>query len=62
MNLVPLPSWLSNVTVPPNASVIRLTTAKPNPCPLDFVVNNGVNNLVFYFFRNAHARVLNCYD
>ncbi len=32
--------------MPPEASVIRLTTAKPKPCPLDFVVNNGVNSLV----------------
>jgi len=31
VNLVPLPTSLSNDTVPPNASVIRLTTAKPNP-------------------------------
>ena len=44
MNVVPLPSWLSNVTVLPSASVSRLTTAKPKPCPLDFVVNNGWNN------------------
>jgi hypothetical protein len=45
INLVPLPSSVSKVTVPPNDSVKRLTTAKPNPCPFDFVVNSGVNNL-----------------
>ena len=31
MKVVPLPSWLSKVTVPPKDSVIRLITAKPNP-------------------------------
>ena len=45
MNLVPAPISLSKVTVPPIASVMRLTTAKPKPCPLDFVVNNGVKSL-----------------
>ena len=46
MKVVPFPSVLSKVTVPPNPSVIRLTTGKPKPCPLDFVVNKGVNSLV----------------
>ena len=31
MKVVPLPSWLSKETVPPNDSVIRLITAKPKP-------------------------------
>ena len=43
MNFVPLPGSLSNSIVPFNASTSRLTTAKPKPCPLDFVVNSGVN-------------------
>ncbi len=47
MNVVPFPSWLSKVTVPANASVIRLTTGKPNPWPFALVVNIGVNNLFF---------------
>lgn len=47
MKVVPLPSWLSKATVPPSDLVMRLTTAKPNPCPLDFVVNKGVNSLSF---------------
>ena len=47
MKVVLLPSWLSKVTVPPNASVNRLTAAKPNPCPVFFVVNKSVNNLSF---------------
>lgn len=47
MKVVPLPSWLSKETVPPNASVICLTTAKPNPCPFALVVNNGANSLSF---------------
>ena len=45
MNVAPLPSWLSRVTVPSNASVMRLTTAKPKPCPFDFVVKSGVKSL-----------------
>jgi len=45
VNLVPLPSWLSKVTVPPKAYVIRLTTGKPKPWPLDLVVNIIVNIL-----------------
>ncbi len=49
-NVVPLPSSLSNVMVPPCASVSRLTTARPNPCPFDFVVNNGVNSFSFTSF------------
>ncbi len=48
--VVPLPSSLSNVMVPPCASVSRLTTARPNPCPFDFVVNNGVNSFSFTSF------------
>ena len=47
MKVVPLPSWLSNDTVPPNASVIRFTTGKPKPWPLALVVNIGVNILLF---------------
>jgi len=31
MKVVPFPSVLSKETVPPKLSVIRLTTAKPNP-------------------------------
>ena len=31
MKVVPFPSLLSKVTVPPKPSVMRLTTAKPNP-------------------------------
>lgn len=49
VNVVPMPSWLSKVTVPPNASVIRFITAKPNPWPFDLVVNIGVNNLSLTF-------------
>ena len=45
MKVVPLPSLLSKETVPPKASAMRLTTANPNPWPLDFVVNIGVNSL-----------------
>ena len=49
MKVVPLPSWLSKVTVPPNDSVMRLTTGKPKPCPFDFVVNISVNILSWTF-------------
>ena len=47
MNFVPLPCWLSKVTAPFRASVMRLTTDNPKPCPLDFVVNSGVNSFGF---------------
>ena len=46
MNFVPLPSWLSKVTVPPNASVMHLITGKPKPSPFALIVNIGVNNLL----------------
>ena len=62
INFVPLPTTLSKVTVPPKASVMRLTTAKPKPCPFDLVVKSGVNKFAFCFFRYAHARVLNSYN
>jgi len=45
VNVVPFPCWLSNVTVPSSASINRFTTAKPKPCPLALVVNNGVKSL-----------------
>ena len=45
MKVVPFPSVLSKFTVPPKTSVMHLTTAKPNPWPLDFVVIIGVNSL-----------------
>jgi len=44
MKVVPFPSMLSNVTVPFNASVMRLTTANPKRCPFDLVVKNGVKS------------------
>ena len=47
MKVVPMPSLLSKVAVPPNDSVMRLITGKPNPWPLAFVVNIGTNNLLF---------------
>ena len=47
MNVVPFPSSLSKVIVPPRASVNRLTTASPKPWPLDLVVNRGENSLGF---------------
>ena len=49
MNFVPLPASVSKVTLPPIASVNLLTVANPNPCPLAFVVINGVNILLFTF-------------
>jgi hypothetical protein len=42
VNFAPLPSWLSKQMVPPCASITRLQTAKPKPCPLGLVVNKGV--------------------
>ena len=51
MKVVPFPSSLSNVTVPSNASVIRLTTAKPNPWPFDFVVNHRREKLRLDVFQ-----------
>jgi len=45
INFVPLPISLSNDIDPPSPSVRRLTTANPKPCPLNLVVNNGVNSL-----------------
>ena len=47
VNLVPLPVSLSKVTVPFNASVMRLTTDSPKPWPFDFVVKSGWNSFVF---------------
>ncbi len=41
VNLVPLPSWLSKLIVPPKASVMRLITTNPKPWPLALVVNSG---------------------
>lgn len=47
VNRVPFPTALSTVTLPSNASVSFLTTAKPKPCPLDLVVNNGLKSFSF---------------
>ena len=47
MNLVPLPVWSSKTTLPFSASVNRLTATRPNPRPLDFVVNNGWKSFGF---------------
>ena len=41
VNFEPFPFSLSKVRSPPIAFASRLLTAKPKPCPLDFVVNNG---------------------
>lgn len=47
MKVVPLPVWVWKVIVPSWASIRRLTTASPKPCPLDFVVKSGVKSLVW---------------
>ena len=47
MKVVPLPFSLLKLIFPPCVSTRRLTTAKPKPCPLDFVVNSGVKSLLF---------------
>ena len=45
VNVVPFPSWLSNVIEPLSASTRRLTTANPKPWPLALVVTSGVKSL-----------------
>ena len=62
INFVPFPTTLSKVTVPPKASVMRLTTAKPKPCPFDLVVKSGVNSLLLASSGYANTRVLNSYN
>jgi len=42
VNFVPFPTWLSKFIVPPCASMTRLQTASPKPCPRGLVVNRGV--------------------
>jgi hypothetical protein len=45
VNVFPLSTSFSKLTVPPKASDKRLTTANLKPCTFDLVVKVGVNKL-----------------
>jgi len=45
VNFAPFPFLLSKVKSPPMAFASRLLAAKPNPCPLDLVMNSGLKIL-----------------
>jgi len=61
VNVVPLVSLLSNVTVPLSASVMRLTTDKPKPS-FRLRCKQWREQLGFYVFGDAYAIVFDGQD